>query len=141
METDLTTVNTVNQPAETVDQIINESVQLAEKAIDASAEAALDAAAPIFAAPVIHQVSDVIIEEIVKLIGDQVSVGLQTIGTFIVIDTQISSEQTGISEALANLVKAEKSGDPIAIQAAIQAYANAQSALVHDDGSATPATS
>jgi hypothetical protein len=65
---------------------------------------------------------------------------LQSIGTFIVIDKDISGEKTGVSQALANLMIAEKSGNAAQIQAAIQAYANANSALDHDDGGGIPPT-
>lgn len=56
--------------------------------------------------------------------------------TFAIIDLQIAGEESGMSKALAALVAAEKTGDAAQIQAAIKVYANAQSALVHDDGSA-----
>lgn len=59
--------------------------------------------------------------------------------TFAIIDVQVGSEETGMSAALAAVVAAEKTGDAAKIKAAIQAYANAQSALIHDDGS-SPAT-
>lgn len=56
--------------------------------------------------------------------------------TFGVIDLQVGQEETQLSKALQALITAEKSGDPIAIQKAIKDYADAQSALIHDDGSA-----
>jgi len=59
----------------------------------------------------------------------------QTGATFAIIDVQVSSEESGMSKALAALYAAEKTGEKNAIQTAIQNYANAQSALVHDDGS------
>ncbi len=55
--------------------------------------------------------------------------------TFAIIDVQVGNEESGISAALAALVAAEKTGNASAIQAAVQVYANCQSALVHDDGS------
>ncbi len=58
--------------------------------------------------------------------------------TFVIIDGQAAGEETALSKALANLIAAEKSGDPNVIKKAIQAYADCQSALVHDDGSAPP---
>lgn len=57
--------------------------------------------------------------------------------TFVVIDAQISSEEFYLSEALAKLMMAEKTGDPNAIQIAIKNYADAQSELVHSDGSSS----
>ena len=55
---------------------------------------------------------------------------------FVIMDLQIDNEKSRISTALAAIVVAEKSGDKNAIQTAIRNYAAAQSALVHDDGSA-----
>lgn len=55
--------------------------------------------------------------------------------TFAVIDLQVDHEESNLSAALKALIEAEKSGDAEAIKKAIQAYANAQSALVHSDGS------
>lgn len=55
---------------------------------------------------------------------------------FVIMDLQIDNEKSRISTALAAIVVAEKSGDKNAIQIAIRNYAAAQSALVHDDGSA-----
>lgn len=134
-----TTPPTITNPAATaVNTVVNDAVQAAENVIDMEAETALDAAAPIFALPVIKPVTDAVIEEVVSLIGKQVSIGLQEVGTFIVIDTQVSGEKSGVSQALANLMIAEKSGDPNAIKIAFQAYADDNSLLVHDDGSAPP---
>jgi hypothetical protein len=59
----------------------------------------------------------------------------QTGETFGVIDVQVGDEESGMSVALSNLLAAEKTGDAAKIKAAIQAYANAQSSLTHDDGS------
>lgn len=56
--------------------------------------------------------------------------------TFALIDAQVGGEETTLSSALKELIAAEKSGDAAAIKKAISDYANAQSALVHDDGSA-----
>lgn len=129
-----------NPTATTVNTVINDVVQAAENTAAQAAEAALDAAVPFFAAPVIKQVTDFTIEEIIGYVGGKISVGLQQVGTFIVIDTQVAGEKSGISQALANLMLAEKSGDPAKIQEAINAYQKAQSALVNADGSATPHT-
>lgn len=132
--------STTNSTATAVDTAINDAVQAAEQAVDVAAETALQASSPIFSLPIIKQVADFVIEDIVSTLGSDVSVSLQKVGTFVVIDTQVSNEEGGISTALANLMIAEKSGDPKQIQAAIAAYEVAQSALVNDDGSATPIT-
>lgn len=63
----------------------------------------------------------------------------ETVGaTFIIIDNQIVTEQTFMTAAIARLLVAQKSGDADAIKKAIQDYANAQSALIRDDGSLRP---
>lgn len=134
------TPTTENGTAQAVDTVVNDAIRAGEQAATTAAEAALDSAVPFFALPVIHQISDAAISEVVTLIGDKISIGLQTVGTFIVIDTQVAGEKSGVSQALANLMLAEKSGDPQKIKEAIHAYATAQSALVGSDGSATPKT-
>lgn len=60
----------------------------------------------------------------------------ETGATFAVIDVQTGSESGALSKALQTLIQAEKTGDANAIQAAIKNYADAQSALIHSDGSA-----
>lgn len=69
-------------------------------------------------------------------VGSYVLKASQTGATFFVIDTQVAGEKNALSQALANLIAAEKSGDHDAIKKAIQAYADANSALTHYDGSA-----
>jgi hypothetical protein len=128
----------VNSQAVEVDKQISTAVTIAVTLAAKATDLNLDAAVPIFALPVLHEISDAIIEQIVELIGKQLSVGLQQVGTFIVIDTQIKSEQTGVSQSLAALMLAEKSGDKNAIQAAIEAYSKNFDALAHDDGSVKP---
>ena len=129
---------TTNPTATEINAEIAAAVDQAETIADQAAETALDSAVPFFALPVIKPVTDLIIEDIIKKLGEQLSIALQTIGTFVVIDTQVGSEKIGISQALANLMTAEKSGDQNAIQQAIDAYQKAQSALENSDGSALP---
>lgn len=131
---------TENKPAESVNTVVNDVVQAAAQAAEKAIELEIETAAPVFALPVIRQLEEFTVEEIVGKVADKISIGLQTVGTFVVIDTQVSHEKTGVSEALANLMIAEKSGDPAQIQKAIKAYADAQSSLTHSDGSATPHT-
>lgn len=128
----------VNPTATAINQGISDVVQAIEKVAIASEIAALEAASPIFALPVIKEVMDEGLTLGTEWIGGKLSVGLQQVGTFIVIDTQVATEKKGISAALAALMIAEKSGDQKAIQAALAAYGKAQSALINDDGSATP---
>ncbi len=60
--------------------------------------------------------------------------------TFVVIDVQVAEEESALQKAWAALVAAQKSGDKNAIKIALQNYNNAHSALIHDDGSASPST-
>jgi hypothetical protein len=69
-------------------------------------------------------------------IASYFTVAAENGATFLIIDLQTGAEQTKLSAAMKQLIAAEQSGDPNAIKAAIQAYANANSALIHDDGSA-----
>jgi hypothetical protein len=126
---------TTNTTAAGVDSAISAAVTAAEGLVDTAAETALDTAVPFFAVPVVKQVTDFVIEDVVRDLGDDVSISLQQVGTFVVIDTQVSGEKSGISQALANLMIAEKSGNAQQIQAAIAAYQESQSALQNDDGS------
>ena len=89
---------------------------------------------PFLGFPIIKQLW----EGILALIGGYFSRALQTGATFIVIDHQVNTEESNLTKALAALIAAQKSGDPVAIQKAIKDYANAHSALIHSDGSAHP---
>lgn len=53
--------------------------------------------------------------------------------SFLVIDSQTSSEETALSAALKALAVAQKAGNSNEVQKAIQAYADAQSALIKKD--------
>lgn len=126
----------VNQTASAVNTVVNDVVQGSVQLAEHSLETLIETQVPIFALPVIKQVEEFTIDEIVGFVGNKISIGLQQVGTYIVIDTQVNSEKKGVSKALADLMMAEKSGDPQRITDAIKAYADAQSALIHDDGSA-----
>lgn len=131
---------TTNGTAGTVDAVVNDAVQAAEQAVDTAAETALDTAVPFFGLPVVKQISDLVIEDIVSTLGDDVSIAIQKAGNIVVVDTQVSGEKAGLSQALLNLIAAEDSGNAQQIQTAIVAYQQAQSALQNDDGSSTPVT-
>ncbi len=124
-----------NTTAQAADGIIDGLVTAAEHAAEISIETAIEVAAPAFALPVLKQIEEAIVNAVVEKVGHEISIGVQTVGTFIIIDTQISSEKGGISREAAALILAEKTGDPIAIKKALQDFADAQSQLVHSDGS------
>ena len=111
---------------------INTIVKVAGGTIVSVAETMIIADVPFLGFPVVKQLWEIVFEWIASYFIKAAENG----ATFTVIDLQVSSEESGISNALAALVAAEKSGDPNAIKTAIQNYANAQSSLVHSDGSA-----
>lgn len=126
----MTTPTTDNQTASIIDSIISG----AENGLVKMVEGMAIADVPWLGLPIIKQIW----EALLCWIAGYFSKAAQTLATFTVIDAQVSNEQTGLSQALQNLINAEKSGNAAAIQIAIQAYANAQSALANDNGSATP---
>lgn len=128
----------LNSAANAVNTVINDAVSAAEKIAETSIEAEIESSVPFFALPVIRNLEEFTIEELIGYIGKKLSIGLQQVGTFLVIDTQVSNEKAGISQALANLMLAEKSGDQNAIQTAIAAYQKSQSSLINSDGYAPP---
>ena len=121
---------TSNSAAGTVDTIIADvntaGVQLVEKLAIADV--------PFLGFPIIKQ----IFQFALGWLDGYISKAIQLGATFGIIDIQVGAEKNALSQALLNVIAAEKTGDAAQIKAAIQAYANAQSALVNDDGSATP---
>lgn len=126
----------VDKTADTVNTVINDAVKTAESIAETAVEAEIELNAPVFALPVLKQIEEEVVHVLIDKVGGEISVNLQHFGTFIVIDAQVSGEKKGISQALADLMVAEKSGGKNAIQAAIVEYQKAQSALVNNDGAA-----
>jgi hypothetical protein len=131
---------TTNAAATEANTVINTVMEGVEKVVETSVETEIETAAPIFAVPVIKQIEEFTINELVQYLGNKASIALQQVGTFVIIDTQVTAESKAASTALANLLAAYKTGNQATITAAIQAFANANSALDHDNGSATPST-
>lgn len=113
--------------------IANTVIKVGETGIVAVAESLAITAVPWLGLPVIKQLW----EGIFNFIADKFEKAAATGATFLVIDVQVGNEETQMSKELAAVIAAEKSGDANAIKIAIANYANAQSALVHDDGSHT----
>jgi hypothetical protein len=113
---------------------INEGIVLGGGAVVQIAESLIIADVPFLGLPIIRQLW----QAVLGFIAGYIEKALETGATFAVIDTQTAIEESNLSTALQNLIAAEKKGDPVELQAAIQAYAQAQSSLVHSDGSATP---
>ena len=121
---------TTNEPA----TIINTTLSGAGKIVVGVVENMIVADVPWLGLPGIKQIW----EGLLSWICGYVEKATQEGATFAVIDVQVSSEQSALSKALANLVAAQKSGDKDAIRSAILVYQQANSALIHDDGSAHP---
>lgn len=92
----------------------------------------IEADVPVLKLPVIKQV----FETLVGWLYGYFVKAQEQFATDTVIDIQVGKEKSALSLALAALIVAEQSKDPEKIKEAIQAYANANSALLHDDGSA-----
>jgi hypothetical protein len=116
-----------NTAAGKVDAAINSAIQTAIPAV----EALVYADAPFLAIPVVKQ----LFEALLGYLAGKFSSVLQDVGTFTVIDVQVSNEQSAVTRALATLNAAKASGDTQAIMTAEQNYANAISSLIHSDGS------
>lgn len=121
---------TTNQTASAINSGISTGVNIAETV----AEDLFFADFPLLNIPVIKQLCKIPF----IIVGSYISKAVQGGATFIVIDVQVGAEESKMSKALAALIAAEKTGDQNVIKKAIQDYANAQSALTHDDGSAIP---
>ena len=121
---------TTNQTATEVNSVIKSS----GGTIVTVTEGLIVADVPWLGTPIVKQIW----EAIFNWIASYFIKAAQTGATFAVIDVQVDSEESNISKALSALVAAEKSGDQNAIQTAIKNYQLAQSAIVNDDGSASP---
>lgn len=121
---------TVNPGATAADDLIKQLEDLLVPGLNA----ALAAALPVLEAPIISLITGVV----EKYIEDHLTQFLELGATFMVIDAQVAEEESNMEPAEAALDAAEKSGDPNAIKEAMQEFADDQSHLVHDDGSARP---
>jgi hypothetical protein len=126
----MTDPTTSNKDAVTADEILS----VLKNSGVAAVETLIVADVPILGVPVIKQLWELFFSWIATYFIKVAQTGT----TFAIIDVQVATETMGISAALAQVVAAEKTGDAAQIQAAIQNYANAQSMLTHDDGSAAP---
>lgn len=126
----MTGVNLVNPEAAEVDRIL----KMVEAFMVPLAERAIQTAFPEAALPVIKQVADEIVQGTANALTKEAEEGT----TFLAIDHEVSQEESSLNRALVSLIKAQKGGDPNAIQAAIKAYSAAHAALASDDGGAAP---
>lgn len=123
-------VDTTNDDA----KAITEAQAILIKTLVSEAEALAIAAYPWLGIPVVKQIWELAAGYYANLFSELVQVGT----TFLVIDSQIANEKTGLKKELDNIIAVGKTGDPDAIKKAIKAYADAQSALVRYDGANPP---
>jgi hypothetical protein len=125
----MTSPTTTNAPATNTDNTIktvgDDIIQIVEDAILSDV--------PALGFPVLKQIW----EALFTWISGYFIRAAETGATFIIIDHEVSGEETSLSQALQALIAAEKTGDQNAIKTAIENYAKAQSALINDNGSAT----
>jgi hypothetical protein len=120
---------TTTNPTATV---INTGIKLAGGTIVSVVEALICADVPWLALPIIKPLWQAVLNWIAGYYIKAAENG----ATFAVIDRQVKTEETALSDALSALIDAEVSNDPIKIKKAIQDYAAAHALLIHDDGSA-----
>jgi len=110
---------------------INDIISATETGIVAVVASMIVADVPWLATPILRT----LLVDLLNWVCGYFAKAAENGATFVVIDLQVASEESGISSALAALIAAEKTGNQDAISQAIQVYANAQSALVADNGS------
>lgn len=121
---------TINNTATEADKLL----KALESVLVPIAETAIETAVPALGLPVIKQITQAIEQALANKITALLEMGV----TFEIIDVQTGEEQSNVSDALKNLIAAEKTNNQAAIALAVQAYQNYCAALVHDDGSADP---
>ena len=124
------TPTSVNQAANTINTAISQSLSAGCQAVEAMAIDAQPWLGYWFIKP--------IFEYILEQIDIPISQALQQGATFAVIDIQTGMEENAMSAALSEIQKAEKDNNPTELANAEKDYENAQSNLIHSDGSANP---
>lgn len=120
----------INTTAAQLDKFLKGMEGVASPAI----QALVISLVPELGLPIVKQIVDGVEAITENYITKQVELG----ATFIVIDVQTTEEISSLSQAQKEILLAEISGNPAAIAEAEQDYANAESALVKDDGGAQP---
>ena len=121
---------TTNQPAEVVDVILKEALDIGMTAL----ETALNAYVPFTALPVVKQLIDMAL----GWIEGQIYQAIALEGTYLVLKFQTFVEKNNYNQAVSDLKAAQIGGDPLQITAARLAFSDAASSLIHDDGSVKP---
>ncbi len=117
----------INKPVEQLDTLMDFIVK---NVVEPSVIAWADAELPVLAAPVIHEVSDFIIDAIIEREANLLKKFLD----FKVIDGQVESENKAVKDQLVAWTAAHAGGDPDAIKKAKQDMADAVSKLINFDG-------
>lgn len=120
-----------NQIAEFLDQFINALVTGGEVAAEAYITS-LDPA--LLAVPIIKW----FVDQGVQYLGKLLSVATQKVITGLVIDIQTNGEESAVLTSATALALAQGSGDPAAVQNAVNDAIKAWGELIHWDGSAQP---
>lgn len=120
---------TTNEAATIANQVLN--VLIFDVAVQA-ARAAIIAAAPVMANPVLDFIDD----EVLKFVAGKIFDVLATGATFAIIDAQTSLEASAANTAADNLKKALGGTDQNAIDQAKADFTSSFGRLVHWDGSA-----
>lgn len=128
----------VNTTATLLNDAIKEVESLLAPAIKTATIAAIDAAVPELALPIVDDIVNAAVGAAESVIENYLTKIVETGTTFLVVDVQTGEENETIVEARKAFILALASGNAEAIAQAKENYANAQSSLVRDDGSATP---
>lgn len=124
------TPTTDNKTADTADVIIDDGTAAAVQVV----ETLIIGDIPLLGLPVVSPLFKMLISWVATYFEKAFESGV----TFQIIDRQVGKEESTLGAALKAIAVAQKSGDPNALKIAIQNYANANSAFVHDDGSSVP---
>lgn len=125
------TPTTVNQPAQTADQIIHAAIFGFAMV---AAENDLIAQLPFLGFPVVKT----IFFGAMNWFGNYIYLALAKVATFNLIDLQTGAERQAYAKAEGALRKAELSGDKNALTQATIDFKKALASVVHYDGSASP---
>ena len=130
------------EKAEFMSLPVNKPVESADRAVTGVNAAAVElvyswatADVPWLDLPVIR----ILFRGLLTWLSSYISTAEQRGVSFFVIAREVKAEEAGISQALSDLLAAEKSGNHDAITQALARYATAHAALVHFDG-ITPRT-
>jgi hypothetical protein len=118
----------------TAANIVDTIIVTAAEAGEAAAEAAAFTYVPFLNYPIIKQLFEAAMDWLNQFMRKPVELG----ATILIIQFETAEEKFSFISATQDLQVAQTGGDPLQIQAARLAFADAASKLIHIDGSATP---